>query len=142
MSASRASATKTAPTKKSAVPAQTPQSLPPASTTARPKADASVKNQNESSAKKAKKLKEPKEPKTERPPKVKVALVRDSFTMPKAEFEVIATLKKRAMQVGVAAKKSEVIRAGVQALNGLSPQDLGAALGRLTPIKLGRPKKA
>ncbi len=142
MTTSRATATKTTSTKKSVLPAQTSQSAPPPSTTARPKADPSVKNQKESSAKKSKKLKEPKEPKTERPPKVKVALVRDSFTMPKAEFEVIATLKKRAMQVGVAAKKSEILRAGVQALNGLSPQELATALGRLTPIKLGRPKKA
>lgn len=142
MTTSRASATKTAPVKKSVAPAQTPQSLPPAGSSARPKGSSAVKIQKELTGKKSKKLKDPKVTKTERPPKVKVALVRDSFTMPKAEFEVIANLKKRAMQVGVAAKKSEVIRAGVQALNDLSPQDLGAALGRLTPIKLGRPKKA
>lgn len=41
-----------------------------------------------------------------------------------------------------ATKKSELLRAGLQALAALSPAQLQAQLGRLTAIKAGRPKKA
>ncbi|MDE2395061.1 MAG: hypothetical protein KGM91_06445 [Burkholderiales bacterium] len=68
-------------------------------------------------------------------------LVRDSFTMPESDFAVIATLKARALDVRRAAKKSELLRAGLQALALLEPKALAAALDRLEPIKTGRPRK-
>ncbi len=82
------------------------------------------------------------EPKALKAKKMKVALVRDSFTMPKDDLDLISTLKKRAMTLGVSAKKSEVLRAGIHALAGLTASQLTAALARLTPIKVGRPKKS
>jgi hypothetical protein len=68
-------------------------------------------------------------------------LVRDSFTMPEADFAVIATLKATALGARRAAKKSELLRAGLRALAALDAKALVAALDELEPVKTGRPKK-
>lgn len=68
-------------------------------------------------------------------------LVRDSFTMPADDFALVALLKGRALQAQRPAKKSELLRAGLRALSGLSPQALAKALDALAPVKAGRPKK-
>jgi hypothetical protein len=69
-------------------------------------------------------------------------LVRDSFTMPQADFQLVAVLKARALDFKRPTKKSELLRAGLQALNRLDHTALQAALDALTPLKTGRPKKA
>jgi hypothetical protein len=46
------------------------------------------------------------------------------------------------LKLGRAAKKSELLRAGLQLLSQQPPQALVAALERLQPIKTGRPKRA
>jgi hypothetical protein len=69
-------------------------------------------------------------------------LVRDSFTMPQADFELVALLKARALEFKRPTKKSELLRAGLHALNRLNDKALQAALESLTPLKTGRPKKA
>lgn len=74
--------------------------------------------------------------------KPRKALVRDSFTMPEADFALIAALKERALGAGRPAKKSELLRAGLQALAALDVKKLRAALERLETIKVGRPKRA
>lgn len=68
-------------------------------------------------------------------------LVRDSFTMPRADFELIQALKERALGFKHPAKKSELLRAGLQALAALDDAALQARLERLVPLKPGRPKK-
>jgi hypothetical protein len=68
-------------------------------------------------------------------------LVRDSFTMPQADFALVAQLKARALDFKRPTKKSELLRAGLQALNQLDNRALQAALEALTPLKIGRPKK-
>ena len=68
-------------------------------------------------------------------------LVRDSFTMPADDFALVGVLKSRALHVQRPAKKSELLRAGLHALSGLSPQALAKALDALAPVKAGRPKK-
>jgi hypothetical protein len=68
-------------------------------------------------------------------------LVRDSFTMPSGDFALVGVLKDRALTVQRPAKKSELLRAGLHALSGLSPQALAKALDALAPVKAGRPKK-
>ena len=68
-------------------------------------------------------------------------LVRDSFTMPPEDFALIGELKAKAVAFQRPTKKSELLRAGLQALAALSPAALQKALGRLTPLKAGRPKK-
>lgn len=73
--------------------------------------------------------------------KVKQKLVRDSFTMPSADFALIDQLKARAIGFKRPAKKSELLRAGLQALAALSDAKLRSVLDGLTPLKAGRPKK-
>jgi hypothetical protein len=73
--------------------------------------------------------------------KAKAKLVRDSFTMPQADFALIGALKERAIGFKRPAKKSELLRAGLQALAGLNDTALKAALDALVPLKTGRPKK-
>jgi hypothetical protein len=77
-----------------------------------------------------------------KPAKIRRAkLVRDSFTMPEAEHAVIAGLKKRCLTLGVAAKKSEILRAALAVLSRLSDADLATAIQGLAVIKTGRPAK-
>ena len=71
----------------------------------------------------------------------KAKLVRDSLTMPEGEYALIATLKKRCLNAGVSAKKSEILRAAVATLAKLSDASLVAAVRRLEVIKTGRPAK-
>jgi hypothetical protein len=74
-------------------------------------------------------------------PKLRARLVRDSFTMPESDFALIATLKARALAAKREAKKSELLRAGLHVLMALDSASLLVALGRLQPLKVGRPKK-
>ena len=73
--------------------------------------------------------------------KPKEKLVRDSFTMPRSDFELIAMLKERALTFKRPTKKSELLRAGLQALAALNQKQLQTALDRLPLLKSGRPKK-
>ncbi|MBC7438311.1 MAG: hypothetical protein H7332_19825 [Bdellovibrionales bacterium] len=68
--------------------------------------------------------------------------VRDSFTMPKTEYAVLDVLKVRASKMGNAVKKSELLRAGVKALAGMSDAAFADCLKSVPAIKTGRPKLA
>ncbi len=81
-------------------------------------------------------------PATAKPPRAKEKLVRDSFTMPQADFALIHELKDRAMGFRRAAKKSELLRAGLQALAAMDDSRLQALLAQLPALKAGRPKKS
>lgn len=70
----------------------------------------------------------------------KPKLVRDSFTIPKEEYLALDSLKQRAIELGRPTKKSELLRAGLKALGGLSAPALRAALEAVPAIKTGRPK--
>lgn len=71
----------------------------------------------------------------------KPKLVRDSFTIPKAEYLVLEELKQRTGKLGSAVKKSELIRAGIKALEVMSDVAFLAALQAVPTIKTGRPSK-
>ena len=70
----------------------------------------------------------------------KQKLVRDSFTIPKGEYAVLGDLKERATQLKRPTKKSELLRAGVAALHGMSDKAFLAALAKVPSLKTGRPK--
>jgi len=94
------------------------------------------------SAKVASKVKAEPKPKAEKPLKEKKPkLVRDSFTIPKAEFVVLADMKLRAGKLSRQIKKSELIRAGIKALAAMSDSAFLAALKAVPAIKTGRPSK-
>ena len=69
----------------------------------------------------------------------KPKLVRDSFTIPKNEYEAIATLKERALKQGVSIKKSELLRAGLMTLAFMSDAAFAKALAEVPTLKTGRP---
>ena len=71
---------------------------------------------------------------------VKAKLVRDSFTMPVADYALIDALKQRALKAAHPAKKSELLRAGLQLLASLSDTAMLKALKNVPPLKTGRPK--
>lgn len=71
----------------------------------------------------------------------KEKVVRDSFTMPKADYERIALLKRKCLEAGVAVKKSELLRAGLQLLESAPSKRLLAAISALETVKTGRPAK-
>lgn len=68
-------------------------------------------------------------------------MVRDSFNMPESDYAHIAALKKRCLKAGTSAKKSEVLRAALKCLSGLSDLALTKAISELEPVKTGRPSK-
>ena len=81
--------------------------------------------------------------KAEKAAKVKKPkLVRDSFTIPKDEYDVIDALKVRGGKLGQAVKKSELLRAGIKALAAMSDIQFKAALIKVPTIKTGRPTNA
>ena len=82
----------------------------------------------------------PKLAKPQKAPKFKkIKPVRDSFTMPKAEYAALDTLKLRAARLASAVKKSELLRAGVKALTAMSDAEFLAAVKAVPTIKTGRP---
>lgn len=80
--------------------------------------------------------------KKERKVEDKVKVVRDSFTMPQADYDIIAEMKEKVLKAGLHVKKSELLRAGLQVLSALSVPQLKQTLSSLEKIKTGRPKKS
>lgn len=68
-------------------------------------------------------------------------LVRDSFTMPKNEYEVLAKVKKACVAHGMEVKKSQLLRVGIALIRDSSIEKLKASLAALPLVKAGRPKK-
>lgn len=139
----------TPPPAASAPAAQPAKAIKPAKA-AKPAASAATKPAKKVEAKKApaaKKAVAPKAPKAAAPVVAKVSkdvkakkpkLVRDSFTIPKDEYAVIETLKQRAATLAQPVKKSELLRAGLKVLAGLSDAALRSALQAVPSIKTGR----
>jgi hypothetical protein len=69
----------------------------------------------------------------------KPVLVRDSFTMPQAEYAVLAQVKQACLKAGVEVKKSELLRIGVALLGQIDVATVQAVLASLPQLKTGRP---
>jgi hypothetical protein len=126
--------TKVAPNKpvRKVAPKAASTASTPAKTTATAPAPVQVKTAvNKPAASPAKSLKDK-----------KVKVVRDSFTIPKNELLQIGESKKRALTLGVEIKKSELIRAGLQALTSMNDAAFKKALANVPTIKTGRPAKS
>ena len=67
------------------------------------------------------------------------ALVRDSFTMPEAEYAVLLDVKQACLRAGIDVKKSELLRIGVALLGQLDVATLHSVLAALPQLKTGRP---
>lgn len=66
-------------------------------------------------------------------------VIRDSFTIPEVEYELISRIRQRCMKAGVSANKSEVLRAGLAALSKMSDRELTKMFEALSRVKTGRP---
>jgi hypothetical protein len=60
--------------------------------------------------------------------------------MPQADFDLLKSLKAQCLKAGIEVKKSELLRAGVQALAALPMATLAERLKTLPPVKAGRRK--
>lgn len=87
-------------------------------------------------------VKPEKKVKKEKKAEGKIKVVRDSFTMPQSDYDLIAQIKQKALTAGLHVKKSELLRAGLHVLAKLSAAQLKQNLVSLEKIKTGRPKKA
>jgi len=143
------SAVTPAPAKAPAKAAAKAAAKAPVKTAAQPAPKAAVKRvakpaaKASADAKPVKPVKPVKAVKVEKPVKPKLPkakLVRDSFTMPQADFNLVAVLKTRALGFKRPTKKSELLRAGLHALQALGDSALRKALDTLVPLKPGRPK--
>ena len=72
----------------------------------------------------------------------KEKVVRDSFTMPKSDYEKIAALKRKCLDAGVAVKKSELLRVGLLPLESAPSKHLLAAISAVETVKTGGPAKS
>lgn len=88
-----------------------------------------VESKAKSAAAKVEKIKKPK-------------LVRDSFTMPEAEYAVLGDVKKACLAAGVEVKKSQLLRIGLELLKKTEMAQLKAMIAALPALKAGRPKLA
>jgi hypothetical protein len=66
-------------------------------------------------------------------------VVRDSFTMPLADYALIGSLKVKCLGMGIAVKKSELLRAGLHALTRISDQNFAEVVSAVESVKTGRP---
>jgi hypothetical protein len=71
----------------------------------------------------------------------KPKMVRDSVTIPKAEYQALDAMKQRAAQLQTMVKKTELIRAGIKHLSSLPDAAFLAAIGSVPSLKTGRPSK-
>ena len=71
----------------------------------------------------------------------KKKMVRDSFTMPDADYALIDVLKARTLASGTSVKKSELLRAGLVALAAMPPANLIGLVSAMPAVKTGRPGK-
>jgi hypothetical protein len=79
------------------------------------------------------------EPPSPAPPAVHEKVVRDTFTFPPGDHRRIRAIIKDSLQAAIQVNKSEVIRAGLLALQGLSTEKRHALLQSVEKMKPGRP---
>lgn len=66
-------------------------------------------------------------------------VIRDSFTMPAVDYGLINRIKDRCLRKGIVANKSEIVRAGLAALDAMSDATLTESVKKVPKIKTGRP---
>lgn len=66
-------------------------------------------------------------------------VTRDSFTLPSTDYEKIGQLRAKCLKAGLSVTKSEIIRAGLHALERLPTENLREVIESLAKVKTGRP---
>lgn len=67
-------------------------------------------------------------------------VVRDTFTFPEKDYELIALCKTKLLDNKISTTKSEIIRAGLIILSKLSNYELVESIKLVEKVKTGRPK--
>lgn len=65
-------------------------------------------------------------------------VVRDSFSMIQQDYALIDAIIERCLKKGVKANKSQVLRAGLHALDRTTDKDLVQVFGNLVAVRAGR----
>lgn len=126
-----------APVAKKVAPATKPVAKTVTKTVTKVAAKPSAVLKKKAVAKPAKPVAAPKPAKIKKP-----KMVRDSMTMPKAEYAVLDELKLRAAKLSSPVKKTELLRAGIKALAAMSDASFVVALKAVPSLKTGRPSKS
>src|SRR5262245_14165471 len=69
-------------------------------------------------------------------------VVRETFSLPPQDSDLIGELRDKCLATGVYVSKSELIRAGLHALNGMSVEDLRARVLAVEKLPVGRAAKS
>jgi hypothetical protein len=69
----------------------------------------------------------------------KERVIRDSFTLPSGDYELIAAVRQRCLNSAININKSEVIRVGLHALMAMPEEALVDLVNNLEKVKPGRP---
>ena len=77
---------------------------------------------------------------TPKPRPVKPKVVRDCFTIPEADYNLITTIKEKCLKLGFDTNKGEIVRAGLKMLAELKSDELRKAVESVERLKTGRPK--
>ena len=70
----------------------------------------------------------------------KINVIRDTFTLPESDYNLIKICKTKLLENKISATKSEIIRAGLILLNKLTDEELVNCYKLVNKIKIGRPK--
>jgi hypothetical protein len=68
-------------------------------------------------------------------------LIRDTFSMPDSDYQLIAELLERSPALAARSTKSEIVRAGLKVLHNMDDDDLSQVLTQVERLKTGRPAK-
>ena len=80
-------------------------------------------------------------PISESEPKAPQKVVRDSFSMIQQDYKLIDAIIERCLKKGLKANKSQVLRAGLHALDGATDKDLVKVFENLVAVRTGRRPK-
>jgi hypothetical protein len=72
------------------------------------------------------------------PPPPAKTVIRDSFSFPEEDYALIASLQNRLLALRRMTTKSEILRAGLKALQGMGDDELVVAIERVERLKVGR----
>jgi acetylornithine/succinyldiaminopimelate/putrescine aminotransferase len=68
-------------------------------------------------------------------------VIRDSFSMIEKDYDLISDLKGRCLKLGMIVNKSQILRAGLNALNTMSDASLAKVVKGLDEVKTGRQRR-
>ena len=77
------------------------------------------------------------QPMSDHSPERERSTVRDTFSFPSSDHQLLAKLQARCFTAGFSASKSEIVRAGLHGLMSMSPEAFVSTLNSLEKLKPG-----